>query len=113
MIATTPISEVVLCDTINNHHHRFVFSDYLETTDKPEKDFYELLQTGKAELYKQYKKKLNEFRPYGSATEEQRIQTDTRFFVLKDKEWTKVKKLKDLTALLKDKQAEISKFIAD
>src|SRR4030095_6688606 len=58
MIVSTPISEVVLWDTIKNRHYRFVFSEYIETTDKPEKDFYELLQAGKGEVYKQYKKKM-------------------------------------------------------
>ena len=113
MIATTPISEVVLWDTINNNHHRFVFSDYLETTDKPEKDFYELLQTGKAELYKQYKKKLLEDRPYGSATTEQSIKTELRYFVLFSGKWVRLRKIKELTDILSDKQNEIQKFVAD
>ena len=113
LVASSPIKEVVLWDTVNGKDYRFVSSNFIDATEKPEKDFYELLKVGKAELYKQYKKKLNEFRPYGSATEEQRIQTETRLFVLKDKQWTKVKKLKELTALLKDKETEISKFISD
>jgi len=113
MIATTPISEVVLWDTINNDHHRFVFSDYIETTDKPEKDFYELLQTGKAGLYKQYKKKMLESKPYGSATVEQSIKTEMRYFVLFGGQWTRIKKLKEIKDLLTDKKNEIQKFITD
>jgi hypothetical protein len=113
MIATTPISEVVLWDTINNNHHRFVFSNSIETTDKPENDFYELLQGGKAELYKQYKKKMLENKPYGSATLEQSIQTELRYFVLLGGRWTRIKKVKELTALLTGKMNEIQKFIGD
>jgi hypothetical protein len=113
MIATTPISEVVLWDTINNHHHRFVFSKYIETTDKPEKDFYELLQAGKVELYKQYKKRMMESKPYGSATVEQYIKTDVRYFVLIGGKWVKIKKVKELSDLLTDKKNEIRKFIDD
>lgn len=113
MIASTPISEVVLWDTINNNHHRFVFSDYIETTDKPDKDFYELLQAGKAELYKQYKKKMFESKPYGSATVEQSIKTDLRYFVLISDKWVRIKKTKELTDLLTDKKNEVQKFVED
>ncbi|HWN89297.1 MAG TPA: hypothetical protein VNM35_09550 [Chitinophagaceae bacterium] len=113
MIATIPISEVVLWDTINNDHHRFVFSDFIETTDNPEKDFYELLLVGKVELYKQYKKKLLENRPYNSATTEQSIKTDLRYFVLFSGKWVRIKKIKELADLLADKKNEIQKFIED
>jgi len=113
LIATTPIREVVLWDTINNDHHRFVFSNYIETTDKPDKDFYELLQTGRLELYKQYKKKMLESKPYGSATVEQSIKTELRYFVLISGKWIRVKKVKELTDLLTDKKNEIQKFVED
>jgi len=113
MIATTPISEVVLWDTINNDHHRFVFSNYIETTDKPDKDFYELLLTGKVELYKQHKKKILESKPYGSATVEQSIKTELRYFVLSSGKWIRIKKIKELTDLLVDKKNEIQKLIVD
>jgi hypothetical protein len=113
MIATTPVKEVVLWDTIRQIDHRFISSNYIEATDKPEKDFYELLLSGKAELYKQYKKSIQESRPYGSATVEQTIKTNLQFYVLQDKQWTKIKKLKDLPAILAEKKDEIQKFIND
>jgi hypothetical protein len=113
LVATTPVREVVLWDTINNKDHRFVSSDFIVAIEKPEKNFYELLQAGKAELYKQHKKQLLENRPYGSATVEQKIQTDIFYFVLKEKQWKRIKKLKDLTGLLNDKAGDIAKFIAD
>lgn len=113
LIASSPIKEVVLWDTINKKDYRFVFSGSIDATEKPEKDYYELLQTGKVEFYKQYKKKLTEFMPYGSATVEQRIQTNSRYFILKDKQWKEIKKIKDLTSLLSDKSAEVSKYISD
>ena len=113
MIASTPVREVVLWDTIFNNDHRFIFSDYIETTDKPEKDFYELLQSGKAELYKQHKKRILESKPYGSATVEQTIQTNLRFYVLLNGKWIKINKLKDLPTVFSDKKEEIAKFISD
>lgn len=113
LIASTPIREVVLWDTILNNDHRFIFSDYIKTTDKPEKDFYEFLQAGKAELYKQYKKRILENKPYGSATIEQVIQTNLRYYVLLNGNWIKLNKLKDLPNAFPGKRAEILRFISD
>lgn len=112
MIASTQIREVVLWDTISNKDHRFISSDYIETTGKPERDFYELLQKGKAELYKQYKKNMLENKPYGSATIEQTIQTYLRYYVLVSGRWTKLNRLKDLPTIFPDKKDELSKFIS-
>ncbi|HET9744618.1 MAG TPA: hypothetical protein VFP97_02830 [Chitinophagaceae bacterium] len=113
MVASTPIREVVVWDTINNKDHSFIYSTYIEAVEKPEKGFYELLQAGQAQLYKRHKKQLLESKPYGSATIEQRIQTEITYFILKDKQWRRVKKVRDLTALLNDKTKDIAKFISD
>ena len=113
LVASTPIREVVLWDTISNKDYRFISSNFIEAAEKPEKDFYELLQAGKVELYKQHKKQLLESKPYGSATVEQRIQTEIFYFVLKEKQWKRIKKLKDLTTLLNDKATDIAKFTSD
>lgn len=111
MIVAVPIYEVLLRDSVNNKDHRFVFSNIIETTDKPEKDFYELLQTGKVKLYKQHKKRLMENKPYGSATYEQYIKTDIRYFVLVGGKWVKIRKIKELTDQLTDKKNEIQQFV--
>lgn len=113
MVANTPIREVVLWDTVNGIDHRFDYSEYIDAVEKPEKGFYELLETGKAQLYKEYKKKMMETKPYGSATFEQSIQTEIKFFVLKNKQWIRIKKLKDLSSMLNDKARDVSKFISD
>lgn len=111
MIATTPIKEVIIWDTINTKDHRFIFSDYIEATEKPEKDFYELVQSGKAELYKQYKKRILESKPYGSATTEQSIRTEIKYYLLLEGKWTHLKKIKELPDLFPGKRSEIQKFI--
>lgn len=111
MIVGTPLREVILWDTVNNKKYQFVFFDQIKTTDKPEKDFYELLQEGKAGLFKQHKKIMKEDRPYNSATYEQSIQTNIRYFVLLDGQWKKVAKVKDLVNVLSDKKAEVQQFI--
>jgi len=113
MIATTPVREVVLWDTIQKKDYRFISSTYMETTPAPEKGFYELLHAGKAKLYKQHKKLIRENRPYGSATFEQTIQTEMGYFILTNNQWTRIKKLKDLPAIFPDKKTELQKFISD
>lgn len=112
MVAATAVREVVLWDTINKKDYRFVHADYIQVEKKPEKDFYELLQAGKAELYKQHKKLMAESRPYGSATVEQTIETKAMFYILYNGSWTRIKKMKELTDLLLDKKPEVSKFIS-
>lgn len=113
MIATTPIKEVIIWDTILGKDYRFVSSNYINTSAAMDRGFYELLQAGKAELYKQHKKQMRETRPYGSATYEQTIQTDIFYYVLVNQQWTKVKRLKEIPELLPDKKAEVLKFIGD
>lgn len=113
LVATTPVKEVVLWDTINKMNYRFVYSEYIGATMKPEKGFYELLQAGKAELYKQYKKNMIETRPYGSATIEQSIQTYLSHFILLNGKWTRIKRLKDLPEILADRKKEVAQFIEE
>ncbi len=113
LIASSPIKEVILWDTIQEKDYRFVFSDHIVASVKPEKDFYELLQTGKAELYKQYKKTMRESKPYGSATIEQSIQTRNYYYVLLNQQWTRIKKVKDFGDVFADKKEEVLKFIGD
>lgn len=111
MIVGTPLREVILWDTVNNKKYQFVFFEHIKTTDKIEKDFYEQLQKGKAGLFKQYKKIMKEDRPYNSATYEQFIQTNIRYFVLWDGQWKKIVRVKDLVNVLSDKKAEVQQFI--
>lgn len=112
MIVGNRLRELTIWDTTNKKHHRFIFSEYIETTDKPEKDFYELLETGRAQLFKQYKKIMREDRPYNSATFEQTIQTNIRYFVLIEGKWKKVTKVKDLVTVLSDKKNDVQQYIS-
>jgi len=113
MVVTSPVKEVTLLDTVQKIDHHFIFSEFIEIPDKPEKDFYELLETGKAVFYKQYKKKLLESKPYGSATIEQKIQTEMRYFILVNGQWIRIKKMKDLVTAFYKKNKEIAKFITE
>jgi len=111
LIVGTPLREVTLLDTVNKKNYHFIFSDYIETTVKPEKGFYQILQKGKAELYTQHKKTLKESRPFNSATYEQSIETYLTYFVLLGGQWKKINKIKDLPSVLSDKKSEVLGYI--
>jgi len=111
LIVGTPLREVTLQDTVNNKNYHFIFSDYIETTGKPEKGVYQLLEKGQAGLYVQHKKVLKETRPFNSATYEQSIETYSTFYVLIGGQWKKVNKIKDLPSVLSDKKNEVQEYI--
>ena len=111
LIVGTPLRAVTMLDTVNKKNYHFIFSDYIETTDKVEKGFYQILQKGKAGLYAQHKKVLKESRSYNSATYEQSIETYLTFYVLLEGQWKKINKIKDLPSVLSDKKSEVQEYI--
>lgn len=112
LIVGSPLREVTLMDTVNQKNYHFIFSDHIESTDKVEKGFYQLLQKGKAGLYAQHKKVLKETRAYNSATYEQSIETYVTYCVLLGGQWKKINKIKDLPAVLSDKKSEVQEYIS-
>ena len=112
LIVGTPLREVTLLDTINQKNYHFIFSDHIESTDKVEKGFYQILQNGKAGLYAYHKKVLKETRAYNSATYEQSIETYVIYCVLLGGQWKKINKIKDLPAVLSDKKSEVQEYIS-
>jgi len=111
LIVGTPLREVTLWDTVNKKPYHFIFSDYIKTTDRPDKGFYQVLQKGKAGLYTQYTKTIKETRAFNSATFEQSIQTDLIYFVLLGGQWKIINKIKNLPAVLSDKKSEVQEYI--
>ena len=112
LIVGTPLREVTLLDTITQKNYHFIFSDHIESTDKVEKGFYQILQNGKAGLYAYHKKVLKETRAYNSATYEQSIETYVIYCVLLGGQWKKINKIKDLPAVLSDKKSEVQEYIS-
>ena len=111
LIVSIPLREVTLLDSVTKKNYHFVYSDYIKTTDKPEKGFYHLLQKGKTELYTQHRKTIKETRRFNAATYDQSIETDLIFFVLLDGQWKKINKIKDLPSILNDKKTEMEAYI--
>jgi hypothetical protein len=112
LIVGTPLREVSMLDTVNQKNYHFIFSDHIESTDKLDKGFYQILQKGKAGLYAYHKKVLKETRAYNSATYEQSIETYLTYYVLLGGQWKKINKIKDLPSVLGDKKNEVQEYIS-
>jgi hypothetical protein len=112
MVATSTLQQVVLIDTVKSLFYTFVYSDAIPFAgNPPDKGWYQVMTNGKAILYKQFVKTINEVKPYGSATVEQTIYTTSNFFVLYNDRFTHIKKFKDLTDLLADKKTLLQQYI--
>ena len=112
MIATTPLQRVILIDTIHNLHYIFMNSFAIPATSPDaENGWYQLMNNGRASIYKKLTKVITETKPYGSATTEQIIRTSSRYFILYNNQLVRIKKFKDLPDILTDKKAEVQTFI--
>lgn len=112
MIATTPIKEVMLIDSIRNKVYTFINSTFIDSETPLEAGWYQVLMPGKTPLLKKINKSISESKPYGSATTEQRINSSSSYYVLSNKSLAKVKKFKDLGSLLSDKSSEVDDYIS-
>ena len=112
MVATSTLQQVILVDTTKNLFYTFVYSDAIPVNGtRTDKGWYQVVANGKATLYKQFAKTINEIKPYGSATVEQSIYTTSNFFVLYNDRFTRIKKLKDLSDILADKKTLLQQYI--
>jgi hypothetical protein len=112
MIATTPLQRIILIDTTKNLYYIFINSDALPATNpEAERGWYQLMNNGKATVYKKLTKVITETKPYGSATTEQIIHTSSRYFILYNNQLIRIKKFRDLADILSDKKTEVLSFI--
>lgn len=113
MIATTPLQRVILIDTIRQLHYIFIHSDAIPTIHPDgERGWFELLNNGRASIYKKITKSITETKPYGSATTEQIIHTSSKYFILYNNQFIRIKKFRELPEILNDKKADVQSFIA-
>jgi len=113
MEATMQIKEVFLEDTVSGGKYRFIHSNFISNDAiKPDHGWYEVLQDGKATLFKKYKKEMEETKPdYGTTTTHSKITTSERYYILNDKRLQVIKKLNDIYLVFFDKKAELEDFI--
>lgn len=111
-IATKPINELFLADTILNREYHFVHSSAFVSAKAPGPGWYLLLYEGpQASLFKKLNKNIRETRPYGSATYEQTITTTPSYFLFYASSFHRVKKFSDIPDMLKDKSQPLRVFI--
>jgi len=110
--ATSPVSKVQLTDTALGKSYSFVHSSTIPVTDPAvEHGWYQVLLSGTASLYKKITKRINESRPYNSATYEQSIQSVSTYFILSKKSFTRLKKITAIPGLLSDKKETLAAYL--
>lgn len=114
LVATTPIKSVIIYDPSNGSKYQFVHSSFiLVTTDQPAKrGWFQLLDSGKASLYKTFTKEISENRPYGSATVEQKMRTTETYLVYYNNAFLEIKKIKEAPKVLANKEKELEEYLS-
>ena len=112
MIAVPAVKSVILRDSVSGKAYEFEHSSFLPVTGRIAIGWYLLLADGRAALYKRFVKTVADNKPYGSATVEQTINTSTLYYVFVNSVFTRIKKIKDIPDLLKDKKDELNKYIS-
>ena len=111
MICTQPVKRIVLTDSAAGASYTFVHSGVLPSTPEFKNVWLMELVAGNASLYKLAKKQINEVRPYGSATNEQHIQTSYSYFLFQNNTFTRIKKVFDVADALSNKTRELQDFV--
>jgi hypothetical protein len=112
LVATTPVRTVTLQDSITEKEFKFVNSVFLQLAKDMQPGWYQQLTTGIATLYKKAQKSITEDKPYGSATVEQTIDTYSQYYIEIKSSLVRVKKIREIPELLKDKKDELIKYIS-
>lgn len=110
LVAITSIQKLILFDSSSQLIFNFVNGEYINANSHV-KGWYQLLADGKASVFKQIKKQMNENKPYGSATIERSVQTSFQYYALYNESFIQVKKFKEIPDILSDKKDEVSKYI--
>jgi hypothetical protein len=113
LVPSTPITSAIIDNTILQQKLQFDF--YAQNSGKANETWgwLQLLDSGKqCRMYKQTQKKMNETRPYGSATTEQHIMAEVNYAGLVNGTLKVVKKMEDVATWFPGKEQNISSFIS-
>jgi hypothetical protein len=112
MVCSTPLARLILVDSATGVPHVFIHASSIPAlVQLSPLTWVEVHAEGKAQLYTQYKKAINESRPYGSATLEQRIHTSSQHYMVVGDKMARVKKVQDIIDALPDKQQEMQQWV--
>lgn len=109
-IATSPINELLLTDTITGKKYHFV-NFRIQSDTKPSETWHQVLVADSVSLYKVFAKELQEVIIYGSSVLQKKLSTTERYMVQQGNKASMVKKPKDLLALYPQQKEKLSAFI--
>lgn len=110
-IATARLREIWLRDVEAGKKYHFVHSSFIGSGNA-ESGWHQLLAEGRAMLFKRHVKEINETKPYGSSTTEQRISTTSRYFILYNNSFFPLKSISAIPEVLSDQKDELLRFIS-
>ncbi len=110
LVAQAPLSRLLISDTASRTDFQFVHTSALPAGAQ-KKGWYQLLADGKVQLYKFTEKRLVTEKPFNSASEEQRIESRERLYMVVGNVFHEVKKWKEGIGLLRDQQAAVEAHI--
>ena len=111
-IADNRIREIWLTDSITTKKYHFVHSSFIGSGTAAATGWHQLIADGSAMLFKKFRKQIDETKPYGSATTEQRISTESRYFILSANVLSPVKSFSTIPDLLSEKKTELQQYIS-
>jgi hypothetical protein len=112
LVSDSPISDVILMDSVNNTSYHFVNYNRAKKPDAPAEEHWFLsLKEGAASLYKLFEKTIEESRVYSSAIVDRSIRTKESYFILYKGALQPISRIRELPEILFDKQPELYAFI--
>jgi hypothetical protein len=94
-----PIEEIFFKDPVTGDAH--IYSQTLESCANNKQGWYEVLEKGNVNLFREIIKTISENKPYGSATTEQKVNTSYKFWMQAGTGCRQVNKINDFIAELK------------
>lgn len=111
LICTLPLKELSLTDTVSGASYHFVQAAVAPLLASLKSKWYLQLASGKASLFQEIRKVLQEDKPYNASTVVQNIVTSNNLYLAYNGTLVKVKKPQDAVAVLADKKSELEAFL--
>jgi hypothetical protein len=110
--AESRVREVILKDSVNKKKYHFIHdATFPNPVQKGDNGWYLLLVGGNVSAYKYITKKVEESRQYSSAIIDRNIENSEKYFISHKNILIPVKKLRDITDILRDRQDELNTYI--
>jgi hypothetical protein len=112
MIINPAVKEIIFTEDDHSVNYRFIhYSSFPLTTKNIRKGWYQWLYSGKVSLYKYADKKIEERKPYGSASVRQYIHSKEKYYIYINEEFKEIQKPKDLINLFSNHRTLLEKKV--